>query len=99
MPVERRSCHWRPVLAILLLFTARLSRCARVGLLPLLMLLVAAPVFASHVPPWDTGHQSFDADPGVQQTDPGSDSPCRHASPLEVATGNFIRQITIFFTL
>lgn len=59
-------------------------------------LLWASTALAFHVPPWDTGHQSFDPDPGIQNTDPGSDSPCRHASPVEVSTGNLVQEMPLF---
>lgn len=56
----------------------------------------AAPAFAFHVPPWDTGHQSFEPDPGDPNTDPGDDGQCKAGSPVEVATGNFLHSYHLF---
>jgi RHS repeat-associated protein len=65
--------------------------------LPLLSLLALAPAaLAYHVPPWDTGHQSFSGDPGIPETDPGETRPCGCGSPVEVATGNFIHALPQF---
>ncbi len=47
-----------------------------------------APAFDQ--PPWDTGHQTIDPDPGDKDTDPGDDDCNNSGSPFEVATGNFI---------
>jgi RHS repeat-associated protein len=54
-------------------------------------------VFAFHVPPWDTGHNSFQGDGGDNGTDPGTGDGCnscpctsKTASPVEAASGNFI---------
>lgn len=68
----------------------------------LLSLILAAAFFAPaarafHVPPWDTGHNSFSGDPGDPGTDPGTDDGCnscpctaKTASPVEVSSGNYI---------
>jgi RHS repeat-associated protein len=63
----------------------------------LVLSLTAGEARGYHVPPWDTGHNSFDPDPGDDGTDPGTDdgcncSPCsqKTGSPVEVASGNFI---------
>lgn len=60
----------------------------------LCLILVASflttSVQAFHVPPWDTGHNSFSGDPGNPNPDPGGTGPGRCGSPVEVATGNFI---------
>jgi hypothetical protein len=58
---------------------------------------IAVPsAFGFHVPPWDTGHQSFDGDEGDPNTDCGSGDgcdqspcPCKGGSPVDVSTGNF----------
>lgn len=69
----------------------------------LVILLTALPVAAFHVPPWDTGHNSFQGDNGDDDGDPG-DNGCppntcclksRGASPVEVATGNFIYHLPV----
>lgn len=54
----------------------------------LLVLLCVSTVTAFHVPPWDTGHNSFSGDDG-DDTDPGDDGPCKSGSPVELASGNF----------
>lgn len=61
----------------------------------LLCLILVASFFAPtahafHVPPWDTGHNSFAGDPGDPDSDPGNDSCNSNGSPFEIATGNFI---------
>jgi RHS repeat-associated protein len=58
-------------------------------------LLVAAPAHGMHVPPWDTGHQSFEPSPGESNTDCGDNGPCKTASPVEVASGNFIHSVRL----
>lgn len=56
-----------------------------------------APAAAAfHAPPWDTGHDRFDADPGIPRTDPGSERMCPNASPVEVSTGNFVYALPQF---
>jgi RHS repeat-associated protein len=59
-------------------------------LLSLIALLSVSTVTAFHVPPWDTGHNSFQGDPGDDDTDPGDDCPCKSGSPVELASGNFV---------
>ncbi|HKS29787.1 MAG TPA: RHS repeat-associated core domain-containing protein [Pyrinomonadaceae bacterium] len=56
----------------------------------LLILLSVSTVTAFHVPPWDTGHNSFTGDSGNNNPDPGPTGPERCGSPVEIATGNFI---------
>jgi RHS repeat-associated protein len=60
------------------------------SLILLLVVLCVSTVTAFHVPPWDTGHNSFSGDPGDDGTDPGDDGPCKSGSPVELASGNFI---------
>lgn len=55
-----------------------------------LCLLSLSTAVAFHVPPWDTGHNSFSGDPGDDDTDPGDDGPCKSGSPVELASGNFV---------
>jgi RHS repeat-associated protein len=62
----------------------------RTLLIALTLLLCASTVAAFHVPPWDTGHNSFSGDPGDDDTDPGDDGPCKSGSPVELASGNFV---------
>lgn len=56
----------------------------------LTILLSVSAATAFHVPPWDTGHNSFTGDPGDDDTDPGDDGPCKSGSPVELASGNFV---------
>ena len=58
-------------------------------LIALVAMLSVSTVMAFHVPPWDTGHNSFQGDDGDDDTDPGDDGPCKSGSPVELATGNF----------
>jgi RHS repeat-associated protein len=62
----------------------------RTLLIVLALLLCASTVVAFHVPPWDTGHNSFSGDGGDDDTDPGDDGPCKSGSPVELASGNFV---------
>jgi RHS repeat-associated protein len=55
----------------------------------LIVFLSVSTVTAFHVPPWDTGHNSFMGDDG-DDTDPGDDGPCKTGSPVELVNGNFI---------
>lgn len=57
--------------------------------LVLVVSLFTPTAMAFHVPPWDTGHNSFSGDDGDDDTDPGDDCPCKKGSPVEVASGNF----------
>jgi RHS repeat-associated protein len=70
----------------------------------LFLILISAPeAKAFHAPPWDTGHNSFQGDPGENDNDPGDDAcpantcclSTRGASPVEFATGNFIYSLPI----
>jgi len=58
-------------------------------------LFSAQSALGFHVPPWDTGHQSFEPDPGDTNTDCGDDGPCKTGSPVEVASGNFIHSVRL----
>lgn len=72
----------------------------RIRLLSLILvcaLLSRMPVAAFHVPPWDTGHNSFQGDPGDPDNDPGNDSCNSTGSPFEIATGNFIYSVQDVF--
>lgn len=60
-------------------------------------LVCNSTILAFHVPPWDTGHNSFSGDPGDTGTDPGTGDGCnscpctsKAGSPVEEASGNFI---------
>jgi RHS repeat-associated protein len=55
-----------------------------------LVLTCASNAVAFHVPPWDTGHQSFDPNDPDNDTDPGDDGPNQCGSPVQVANGNFV---------
>lgn len=66
-------------------------------LLLLLLVLAAPQALGYHVPPWDSGHNSFTPDPGDQNPGPGTGNGCNSCpctsktqSPVEVASGNFI---------
>jgi RHS repeat-associated protein len=65
----------------------------RTVLLLLVSLLTAQGARGFDAPPWDTGHTPVDSQPGVEQTTPGQCTPNRTASPVEVATGNFIHAV------
>jgi RHS repeat-associated protein len=56
-------------------------------------LVCNSTVLAFHVPPWDTGHNSFQGDNGDEDTDPGEDGPIKCGSPVEVSSGNFIYKL------
>lgn len=63
------------------------------GFLPLLLLCLASlalteSAHAFHFP-WDQGHDTFEPDPGDEDTDPGDDEHCLFGSPFEPASGNF----------
>lgn len=77
----------------------------RATLCLILVISFCAPaVRGFHVPPWDTGHNSFAGDPGDNDNDPGDDAcptnTCgpnfRGASPVEFATGNFTYSLPVF---
>jgi RHS repeat-associated protein len=58
--------------------------------------LLPSPAQAFHAPPWDTGHQSFQPDPGDSNNTPGTGPGCNNCpctekgmSPVEAMTGNF----------
>lgn len=67
------------------------------------LILWATPASAFHFP-WDQGHDIFTPDNGDDDNDPGDDScppntcclDSRGASPVEVASGNFIYRLRVF---
>jgi hypothetical protein len=67
------------------------------ALILILALFSNMTVKGFHVPPWDTGHNSFEGDDGDPNTDPGNDSCNSNGSPFEIATGNFIYSMQDFF--
>lgn len=72
-------------------------RGSRALALPLLVLVIALPerAWAFHYPPWDTGHELFQASQGDPNLTPGPTKPFACGSPVEVATGNFTQSIPV----
>ncbi|HYI11821.1 MAG TPA: RHS repeat-associated core domain-containing protein [Thermoanaerobaculia bacterium] len=67
----------------------------RAVLLLLASLLQVQAALGYHTPPWDTGHNPVDSQPGVEQTTPGQCRPNGQGSPVEVSTGNFIHAVPL----
>src|SRR5881296_3096197 len=68
----------------------------RFALLWTLVLLACAPgAYGFHVPPWDTGHQSFDPNDPDNDTDEDDKGPNPCASPVAVASGNFMHSLRL----
>lgn len=68
--------------------TIRIGSC-----LVFLCLLHSQAAFAYHKPGWDTGHQTMDSNPGIENTDPGESRPRGCGSPVEVSSGNFVHAL------
>ncbi len=64
----------------------------------LLAVAVSPPVAAYDTPPWDTGHQGFDPDPGDDEKDNPTpdDEQCPLGNPVNAATGDNIELYTDF---